>query len=108
MKINGLNVTYLDKFHHFLGGGRRLELQRVELAIHEVEASIDGPPVGGAQDLLFGGGPLAPPVVEGFQETLLRVSGQSITHCYYLITCKLFIIITYKLLISEQKLFIYL
>ncbi len=51
-------------------GGAGVELDRVELAVHEVEAGVDGAAVDRAQDLLLGGGPLAPAGAQGLVEAL--------------------------------------
>ena len=60
----------LDEVEDFVGGCAGVELDGVELSVHEVEAGVDGAPVDGAHDLLLGGGPLAPPGTQGLVETL--------------------------------------
>ena len=64
-----------DEFHDLFGGGRGIELEGMELAVHEVEASVYGPSVDGAEDLLFGGRPLPSPVVQRFQQAFFSVTG---------------------------------
>ena len=60
----------LDEVEDFVGGGAGVELDGVELSVHEVEAGVDRAAVDGAHDLLLGGGPLAPPGTQGLVETL--------------------------------------
>ena len=60
----------LDEVENFVGGGAGVELDGVELSVHEVEAGVDGAPVDGAHDLSLGGGPLPPPGPQGLVETL--------------------------------------
>ena len=49
----------LDQLENFVGGGTGIELDGVELTIHEMEASIDGSSVDSTQDFLFWGRPLS-------------------------------------------------
>ena len=60
----------LDEVENFVGGCAGVELDGVELSVHEVEAGVDGAPVDGAHDLSLGGGPLPPPGPQGLVETL--------------------------------------
>ena len=60
----------LDEVENFVGGGAGVELDGVELSVHEVEAGVDWAPVDGAHDLSLGGGPLPPAGPQGLVETL--------------------------------------
>ena len=60
----------LDQLKDLICSCAGIKLYGVELAIHEVESSIDGPSVDRTQDLLFGGWPLSSPCSKCLVKTL--------------------------------------
>ena len=60
----------LDQLEDLICSCAGIKLYGVELAIHEVESSIDGPSVDRTQDLLFGGWPLSSPCSKCLVKTL--------------------------------------
>lgn len=60
----------LDYFHYILGGGRRMELDGVVLAVHEMKPGVNQSPVNGAQYLLSRRWPLPSPRAFGLRHAL--------------------------------------
>lgn len=63
----------LDYLHHVLSRGRRVELDRVVLSVHEMEPSVYQPPVDGAQYLFSRRRPLSPPGALSFGHALQAI-----------------------------------
>lgn len=62
-----------NELEHFFSRCAGVELNGVELTIHEMEPGVDGATIDCAQDLLLGWRPLSASRPEGFVETLERV-----------------------------------
>lgn len=65
----------LDNLQNVLGSGRRMKFDRMILSVHKMKSGVNGPSVDGAQDLLFGQGPLSPSRSLRFEQTLLSEPG---------------------------------